>query len=86
MDALTAKSTPKYEILSTFNTRKYGYCSDEIHRNFIFLYNRDPSKAANAETSLVKDLVDTMVTRYNKETLALELPKALESLKGPDTK
>ena len=78
-----ASQVRKCELLSTFNTRKFGYCASEIHQNFIFLYERVSSIE---QMTVVTEFVNTMRTRFNKENLAVEIPAAFNSLKGSNTK
>ena len=64
------------------NTRKYGYCSEEIHRNFFFIFGCRPSKTVSADTDMVKQLVLTIENRYDKNTLKLEIPESFEYIKA----
>ena len=64
------------------STRLYGYCALEVAQNFIFLYGCFPSKMINDDAKMVSQIVDTMVNRFDKNTLTLEVPHAFEHLKG----
>ena len=48
------------------------------------MYGCKPSKFVEAETSMVDDIINTFVNRFNRSTLSLKLPSAFEHLKGSD--
>ena len=72
--------------LMALNTRKYGYCSEELHQNFFFIFGCKPAKTVSADTDMVRQLVMTIENRYDKDTLKLEIPKSFEHLKATDEK
>ena len=48
------------------------------------MYGCKPSKAVLAETSMVADITNTLVNRFDRNTLSLKIPAAFEHLKGND--
>ena len=62
-----------------------GYSVDSVkHENVILMYGCKPSKAVLAETTMVKDISNTLINRFDRNTLSLKIPAAFEHLKGND--
>ena len=55
------------------------------HHNVAMLYGTEPGKIVDADTTMVKDFVKTLVNRFDKRTLAVQIPDALDQMKGKDT-
>ena len=70
------------------NTRKYGYCSDQIHQNLILIFGCPASKTVKAETDMVSLIAEAFSTRFNTDDLTLLIPGVFENLKlgSTDTK
>ena len=56
------------------------------HENIAMLYGTQPSKMVNADTDMVYDFVKNLNSRFDKRTLALDLPKAFDNMRGKDAK
>ena len=54
------------------------------HKNVALLYGTEPGNMVEAETSMVRDFVKTLNVRFSKETLSVQMPEALEQMKGKD--
>ena len=67
-------------------SRKHGYCSEEVHKNFIFIFGCAASKTVMADNTMVEEIVATMNGRFDKDTLKLTIPAAFEHIKGSDAK
>ena len=55
-------------------------------QNFLFMWGCRPSNKILAETTMVKDVVRTLLRNYDRNSLSIELPRAFEHLKGEDAK
>ena len=54
------------------------------HNNCILMYGCKPQKAVAAETTMVSDVTNTLLNRFDRNTLTLRIPAAFEHLKGKD--
>ena len=66
------------------STRKFGYCAEDFHQNFIFLFGCGATRTVNADTKMVEEIVDTLTNRFSKESLTLEIPHAFDNIKASD--
>ena len=76
----------KEKLLKVLRSRQFGYCSEKVHQNFILIFGCPASKTVNADTNMVEQMVSTLVSRLNRDTLKLVLPTAFELLRGTDSK
>ena len=68
------------------NTRKYGYCAEQMHQNLILVFGCPASKTVKADTNMVKDIADAFNTRFSTEDLTLLIPDVFENLISKDAK
>ena len=68
------------------NTRKYGYCADQMHQNLILIFGCAASKTVKAETGMVNEIADAFNTRFSTEDLTLQIPSVFENLTSQDAK
>ena len=68
------------------NTRKYGYCAEQLHQNLILVFGCPASKTVKADTNMVSEIVDAFNTRFSTEDLTLEIPAVFENLTSQDAK
>ena len=55
-----------------------------MRENVLLLFGCRPSLGVDAETTMVKDLVKTLISRLDKETLSVTFPKVLDQMSGSD--
>ena len=68
------------------NTRKYGYCADEMHKNLILIFGCAASKTVKAETGMVYEIAEAFNTRFSTEDLTLQIPGVFENLTSKEEK
>ena len=57
---------------------------DMVHQNFAFLYGCKPSIGVNADTTMVTDVIKTLLNRFDRNELTVSIPDVFDSMKGRD--
>ena len=52
--------------------------------NYMFLWGCRPQAGVAAKTKMVNDIIAVLLKKRSRDTLTIELPKALDHLKGKD--
>ena len=65
-------------------TRGNTIAAKVVRENVLLLFGCRPSLGVDAETTMVKDLVKTLISRLDKETLSVTFPKVLDQMSGSD--
>lgn len=55
-----------------------------MRENVLLLFGCRPSLGVDAETTMVRDLVKTLISRLDKESLSVTFPKVLDQMSGSD--
>ena len=66
-------------------TRGNTIAAKVVRENVLLLFGCRPSLGVDAETTMVKDLVKTLISRLDKETLSVTFPKVLNQMLGSHT-
>ena len=56
----------------------------KAQQNFLFMWGCRPSDQVDAKTAMVKDVVKTLMKKYNRNDMTIHIPSAFEHLKGSD--
>ena len=54
------------------------------HTNFLLMWGCRPSKMVLAETTMVENIVDTFMNKFDRTNLSIKIPFAFEQMKGSD--
>lgn len=65
-------------------TRGNTIAAKVVRENVLLLFGCRPSLGVDAETTMVRDLVKTLISRLDKETLSVTFPKVLDQMSGSD--
>ena len=55
-----------------------------VAQNFAMFFGCRPALGVLADTTMVKDVVDILLVRYNRRTFAVQFPNCFDDLKGND--
>ena len=61
----------KIKPMKRMNTRKYGYCAEQMHQNLILIFGCEASKTVKADTDMVNLIAEAFNTRFSTEDLTL---------------
>ena len=80
-NSVEKSKTIRHRPMKRQNTRKYGYCSEQIHQNLILIFGCPASKTVKAETDMVSLIAEAFTTRFNTDDLTLHIPGVFENLR-----
>ena len=76
------------QIPSANNEKSRGFSSFTAAtielQNFLLMWGCRPSSAVNANTKMIAEIVNVLLTKLDRNTLTIQLPQAFEHLKGED--
>ena len=63
-----------------------GWFINELfnYQNFLFLYGCSPNMGVLAKTTMIKDIVDVFLNRFDRSTFSVLVPDIFDDLKGKD--
>ena len=65
-------------------TRGNTIAAKVVRENVLLLFGCRPSLGVDAETTMIADLIRTLLSRLDRQTLAVTFPKVLDQMEGSD--
>ena len=62
----------------------YMLANGSDHVNFLLMWGCRPSLGVKIDTKMVKNVVDTLMNKFDRINLSVKLPEVFEQLKGSD--
>ena len=89
MAKLEAEEEEEKEIISAKNLKdgpnRGGVKSVlPVCQNFALFFGCKPALGVDAETKMIKDVVEILLVRYSKRTFSVQFPGCFDDLKGED--